>query len=147
MFRMKGEDTYIHKVHYYETDRMGIVHHSNYIRWIEEARTEYTRLRGIDYAEMEAQGVLMPVINVNCSYKQSATFGDVVKIETSLRFFNGVRAVFSYAIYLKDKAHLIASAESKHCFIDKQTRRPVNIKKLFPENSKIMLRSLVKEVQ
>lgn len=51
---------YSRRVHYYETDQMGIVHHSNYIRWFEEARTAYMDQNGIGYADVEAQGVQDP---------------------------------------------------------------------------------------
>ena len=52
---------YIRKVQYYETDRMGIVHHSNYIRWFEEARIFYMEKMGYSYSEMEKTGIMIPV--------------------------------------------------------------------------------------
>ena len=53
--------TYEHRTQYYETDQMGIIHHSNYIRWFEEARTDLMRQMGIGYDEMEGQGIISPV--------------------------------------------------------------------------------------
>ena len=70
----------LHRVAYYETDQMGIVHHSNYIRWFEEARDEVVREYGIDYRQIEARGVLMPVVNVSCDYKSAAKYADQVSI-------------------------------------------------------------------
>ena len=61
---MGEQKAYQHKVQYYETDQMGIVHHSNYIRWFEEARTDYMERLGIGYEKMEEQGILSPVLSV-----------------------------------------------------------------------------------
>lgn len=60
--------SYIHKVQYYETDQMQVAHHSNYIRWMEEARTDYLDSVGISYAEMERRGIISPVLTVSCQY-------------------------------------------------------------------------------
>ena len=56
-------------VKYYETDRMGVVHHSNYIRWFEEARVEFMRDIGLPYSHMEDEGIMVPVVTVECKYK------------------------------------------------------------------------------
>ena len=61
---------YTHRVQYYETDQMGIVHHSNYIRWFEEARIDWMRHCGISYREMEKQGIIVPVLGVEATYRQ-----------------------------------------------------------------------------
>ena len=55
-------EAYTHKVLYYETDQMGIVNHSNYIRWFEEARTDFMEQLGMGYAEMEKEGIVSPVL-------------------------------------------------------------------------------------
>ncbi|MCF0120944.1 MAG: acyl-CoA thioesterase [Oscillospiraceae bacterium] len=138
---MSAAETYIRPVHYYETDRMGIVHHSNYVRWLEEARLYFMKQKGVDYADIEAQGVLMPVVNVACRYHRSAVFGDTVKIETRLEVFNGVRAAYTYNIYSQDDT-LLATANSEHCFIDETTRKPVNVKRRLKSESEIILRIL-----
>ena len=67
-----------HSVQYYETDRMGIAHHSNYIRWMEEARIALLARIGFPYEALEARGVVSPVRSVQCRYKRSCTFGDAV---------------------------------------------------------------------
>ena len=59
---------YIHKVHYYETDKMGITHHSNYIRWMEEARVAFLDEIGWSYSKLEEVGLISPVLGVNCRY-------------------------------------------------------------------------------
>ena len=137
---MNRSETYIRPVHYYETDRMGIVHHSNYIRWMEEARLDYMRRRGVDYAEIEKQKILMPVTQVSCEYKRAPHFGDSIEIATRLVFFNGARAAYEYSIYLAGEDILLAQGRSEHCFIDEESRRPLNLKKRMPDICEIMKR-------
>ena len=76
---------YQHKVQYYETDRMGITHHSNYIRWMEEARVDFLEQLGWGYDRLEALGVGSPVLGVACSYKQPTTFHDTVEVTVCLK--------------------------------------------------------------
>ena len=88
--------TYIHKVRYYETDKMGITHHSNYIRWMEEARIDFLEYIGYGYAQLERDGIISPVIGVECQYKHPTTFDDEVKITVGVDEFKGVRLVIAY---------------------------------------------------
>ena len=134
----------LHRVAYYETDQMGIVHHSNYIRWFEEARDELVREYGIDYRLIEAQGVLMPVVNVSCDYKNAAKYGDQVRIYAFPRYFNGIRLRYEYEVRGENDT-LIAAGRSEHCFIDAVTRKPVNLKKRMPEYCETLSR-LVEQV-
>ncbi len=133
-----------HRVAYYETDQMGIVHHSNYIRWFEEARDDVVRDYGIDYRQIEAQGVLMPVVHVSCDYKRAAKYGDQVSIYAFPRFFNGIRLRYEYEVRGEDDT-LIVTGNSEHCFIDAVTRKPVNLKKRMPEYCETLSR-LVEQV-
>ena len=73
-------DTYRHRVQYYETDQMKIVHHSNYIRWFEEARIDYLEKAGISYTGMEERGIVSPVVSVGAKYLRMVRFGDEVRI-------------------------------------------------------------------
>ena len=68
-------EIYRHKTQYYETDQMGIVHHSNYIRWFEEARTDFLEKLGMGYDRMEAEVIISPVLSVSCEYKTMTYFG------------------------------------------------------------------------
>ncbi|MGE4353149.1 MAG: acyl-CoA thioesterase [Oscillospiraceae bacterium] len=124
---------YIRRANYYETDKMGIVHHSNYIRWFEEARLDYLKQSGLNYEEMENGGILMPVTDVQCKYHYSIRFDEEVVVWTTPTFFNGLRAVFSYKIYTANGENLAATGESSHCFIDEHTRLPLNLKKRCPD--------------
>ena len=64
---------YKHTVQYYETDKMGITHHSNYVRWMEEARIDFLKQLGWDYARLEKEGIISPTVEVSCKYKRSTT--------------------------------------------------------------------------
>lgn len=134
---------FIHRVAYYETDQMGIVHHSNYIRWFEEARDEVVREYGIDYRQIEAQGILMPVVNVACDYKSAAKYGDKVSIYALPRYFNGIRLRYEYEVRGEDGS-LIVTGRSEHCFIDAQSRKPLNLKKRMPQYCEILSRLVEK---
>ena len=70
---------YIHKVQYYETDKMGITHHSNYIRWMEEARIDFMEQMGWGYDKMENRGIISPVMGIQCDYKKTTTFNDRIR--------------------------------------------------------------------
>lgn len=134
------KDAYLHRIQYYETDQMGIVHHSNYIRWFEEARDDFAARRGISYADMEAQGVQMPVISVECKFKSAALYGNDVAIFVRPCFFNGARLAYEYEVRSPDGGTLHALGRSEHCFIDAVSRMPLNAKRRLPEYSEIMLR-------
>ena len=134
------KDAYLHRIQYYETDQMGIVHHSNYIRWFEEARDDFAARNGISYAGIEAKGVQMPVISVECGYKAAALYGNEVAIFVRPRYFNGARLSYEYEVRSPDGETLHARGRSEHCFIDATSRMPLNAKRRLPEYSEIMLR-------
>ena len=109
---------YRRKVNYYETDMMGMVHHSNYIRWMEEARIDYMDQLGFSYAQMEADGIYSPVISVACEYKHPCTFGEEITVSVSAESFNGV--VLKVAYEMKNrKDELICTGRSEHVFMHK----------------------------
>ena len=76
--------TFERKINYYETDRMGIVHHSNYIRWMEEARVHYLDEIGFGYDALEKSGIISPVIGIEGDYKMTTTFDDIINIKENL---------------------------------------------------------------
>jgi len=129
---MHSAAPYKRRAYYYETDKMGIVHHSNYIRWFEEARLDSMGQTGLNYGSMEKTGIIMPVTNVSCRYIVSVRFDEEVEIFTKLSYFDGIRAAYSYEIY-KDGGILAACGESGHCFLDEITRMPVSLKKKYPD--------------
>ena len=76
---------YQHKVHYYETDRMGVTHHSNYFRFMEEARVAFLDAIGASYARMEADGIISPVMAIDGRFLHTTTFDDLIDIEVYIR--------------------------------------------------------------
>ena len=89
---------YIHKVQYYETDRMKVTHHSNYIRFMEEARADFMEQAGLGYDKMEADGIVSPVIAVTCEYKHSTTFADEILIAVSVARCTAVKLMLGYTM-------------------------------------------------
>ena len=122
---------YTHKVQYYETDKMGITHHSNYIRWMEEARVDFLEKIGWDYAKLESMGIVSPVLNLSCDYKKTTSFSDDISIEVSIRELRGVKLFLSY-VMKNDKGETVCTAESSHAFLD-ANGRPLRLKQDYPE--------------
>ena len=118
--------SFVHKlrVEYHHTDQMGIVHHSNYVRFFEAARTEWLRSAGMTYAEMERRGVMMPIVEVNVTYKQPAYYDELLSITTTVDEMPMARMTFRYKVRGEDGRD-IASGSTTLGFIDKETRRPV----------------------
>ena len=123
---------YEHRVHYYETDQMAIVHHSNYIRWLEEARTDHLAQLGLSYKAMEEMGIIIPVTEVSCKYLVSAKYDDVVTIQPILTQYTRVRMSYRYEIRMKETGQLAATGTSSHCFVD-TAHRPMSLKRKYPE--------------
>lgn len=123
-------NTYRHKVQYYETDQMGIVHHSNYIRWMEEARIEFLTEAGWEYRKMEDMGIVSPVAAVEGRYRRSAKFADTVDIAVFVSSFNGIRLKLRYEIR-GSEGELLFTGSSEHCFTD-SSGRIINMKKEYP---------------
>ncbi|MGN0317700.1 MAG: acyl-CoA thioesterase [Lachnospira sp.] len=124
--------TYMHRVQYYETDQMGIVHHSNYIRWFEEARSYMLEQIGCGYKAMEEMNIISPVISVSAEYKSMTHYYDEVCIRIRILNYNGVKITLSYEITDKNSGELRCTGESSHCFLRKDGR-PVSLKKSNPE--------------
>ena len=84
------------RINYYETDRMGVVHHSNYIRFLEEARCQMLDDYKMPYSAYEENGVMIPVLGVNLSFKHHVTFDDVIVIEVVIILFTTKKQVFLF---------------------------------------------------
>ena len=121
---------YERKINYYETDRMGIVHHSNYIRFLEEARCAFLDALDMPYSMLESLGIMIPVLGVQCDFKHHVTFNDTIIIDVSIKAFNGVRLVMQYTITEKNSGNLVLVGETKHCFTNTDLK-PINLKKHF----------------
>ena len=120
---------YRHIVNYYECDRMGITHHSNYVRFMEEARIDWMDQLGYGFERMEAEGVVSPVMAVALQYKNTTTFKDAIDITLMVEEMSALKISFAYTMKVGDK--VVCTATSTHCFIE--NNRPVAIEKRFPE--------------
>lgn len=114
-------EPYIRTAKYYETDQMGIIHHSNYIRWMEEARIDMLNKAGYPYRRFEEMGYMSPVLGVQCEYKKSVKFDDEVKIVVSLQSCNRLKFTLRYDIYnLSEGGELSTCGTTTHCFLNKE---------------------------
>ena len=111
---------YKHTVQYYETDKMGITHHSNYIRMMEEARVDFFNSIGLRYDECEKMGIMSPVLSVECKYKKPTTFPDEITIETFISDYNGFKLTVGY-VFKKDEV-VVCEAKSEHCFVSTEMK-------------------------
>ena len=108
--------TYERKANYYETDMMGVVHHSNYLRYFEEARIAFMDSLGIPYKELEENGIMSPVLSVQCEYKRMVQFGETMLIKVSLIEYNGIRMKLNYEIVDKKSGKVTTRGITSHCF-------------------------------
>lgn len=126
------KEPYLHNVKYYETDKMGITHHSNYFRWMEEARIDFLERIGYGYDMLEASGVISPVVSICAKYLAPSTFNDDIIVKVRLKEYSGVKFAFEYEMINAKDRTLCATGESHHCFTD-QNKKPIRIKKNYPE--------------
>ena len=114
-------EKYVHKVQYYETDRMGISHHSNYVRWMEEARVYFLNRNNCGYYEIEKLGFSSPVLGIECNYKRTTTFEDEVEIEVKMSEYNSVKMAYEYIMRNKATGELVFTGKSSHCLMKNYT--------------------------
>ena len=128
---MEENAVYIHTVQYYETDKMGVTHHSNYIRWMEEARIDFLSRIGWDYPKLEAMGIVSPVVGVTCEFKSPTTFSDRIAIRAAITEFGGVSLRFGYEMTNQDGVPVCAGT-SLHAFLNAEGK-PLRLKRDYPE--------------
>lgn len=117
---------------YSETDQMGIIHHSNYAVWFEAGRTDFLKKAGIPNKEIEEQGVLLPLYEMNCKFKSPARFEDEIIVKTKLEYIGKVRIVFSYQVLNAKDGSVLTTGETKHAWTNKFLK-PVNAQLLIPD--------------
>lgn len=119
-------------VRYAETDKMGIVHHSNYLIWFEAGRTDFIKSSNISYSEMERVGVLIPLIESNCKYIVGAKYEDELIIRTSVKELTPVKVEFNYLVIREKDKKEIAKGSTLHVFVNNNFKI-INLKKNHPE--------------
>lgn len=132
---------YIRKAHYHETDQMGIIHHTNYIKWFEEARIAMMADMGVPYGEMEAQGIISPVLHISCDYGRMVRFDDEVVVHTSIMSYTGVKFSVAYKVTDAQGETVYVTGQSNHCFLN-QAMRPVILKKSAPAMDAVFSKAL-----
>lgn len=125
-------------VRYGETDQMGVVHHSNYLRYLEVARLEWLTQLGISYNKMEAEGVMMPVISATIDYKQPAKFEDKLLLQINLEEVPLVKMIFNYKV-INQHNDLVCTAATTLAFMNASSRRPMRC----PESFKAVFSAVV----
>ncbi len=110
------------KVRYAETDNMGIVYYANYLVWFEVGRTEYLLSQGLDYRDVEKQGLFMAVVEANCVYKAPARYGEVILVSTQPTRVRNSTVRFEYKIFRKEDHLLLATGFTTHVLISKDLK-------------------------
>ena len=121
---------YQHFVQYYETDRMGITHHSNYIRIMEEARSDYLRQLGFGYERLEEMGIVSPVVSIQCDYKKPTTYADTIEVHLTLLELGAVKLRMGYTMLCRGE--VVLTGVSAHGFLNREGK-PISIKRQYPE--------------
>lgn len=121
------------RVRYAETDKMGIVHHSNYVVWFEAARSDYCREIGMPYSEWEANDVLLVVAEVTLRYKRPAFYDDLLSICVRVGEVRRRSVRFEYEVVRKSDSELLATGETLHIITDNSRR----VRSLPPEFLKL----------
>ncbi len=125
-------ETYVRVINYYETDQMQVVHHSNYARYLEEARLHLMDQLGLPYNKLEEMGIIIPVLELHDYYIKSITYGDVIEIRPTVVKLSSVRFTLKYEIYRSGTDELLHRAETSHAFLDSEFK-PMNLKKTYPD--------------
>ena len=109
---------------YSETDQMGVIHHANYLIYLEQARLEWLKQLGFSYVEMEKNGVLLPVYNIDIKYKKPIKFGEEISVKIKLKAVPTTRVVFEYEI-VNNRGELCAVCDLTLVFTDAKSFRPI----------------------
>ena len=122
------------RVRYADTDQMGVVYYANYLVWFEVGRTEWLRHMGFTYREVEESGIVLPVIEARCEYRQSARYDDEIEIRTRGTLLSAVRVRFDYEIVRQHTGVVAAVGCTVHASVDpsgRPTRLPERVREIF----------------
>lgn len=124
---------YKRRVRYYETDRMGVVHHSNYLRLLEDARMDWIRDHVMNYNDIEKQGLIIPAVSATGNFREFLRYDDLFSVRVRLVKFTGVRMCFEYEVYNEETGVLCYDGDSQHCFVKDGSYEPVSVRRKFPD--------------
>ncbi|MGN0663147.1 MAG: acyl-CoA thioesterase [Faecalibacterium sp.] len=122
---------YRRKAQYHETDQMGIIHHANYLKWMEEARVGFMDQMGLGYKEVEQYGIVSPVAGISVDYKKPVHFADEVEIRVWVKRYTGVLLEMGYEFVDLTSGGLCTTASSRHCFL--KDGQITSLKRSLPE--------------
>ncbi len=108
------------KVRFVETDMMGVVHHANYLHWLEMGRVEYLRACGVTLGELMDNGIVFPITDVALKYKNSCTFDDEVEIQTIMCGLNKAKMEFIYKIIRLRDGAVAVEGRTRNVFTDRE---------------------------
>ncbi|MCY1615273.1 acyl-CoA thioesterase [Staphylococcus pettenkoferi] len=117
---------------YQETDQMGVIYHGNYPTWFEVARTDYINKLGFSYKDMEDNGVISPVTELDIKYIKSVTYPEKVKIKTWVERYSRLKSIYCYEVY-NQAGELATTGSTTLTCIRKDTYKPIRLDRTFPE--------------
>lgn len=120
------------KVRYVETDKMNVVHHSNYLIYFEVGRTEFITKCGMSYSEIEERGIMIPLAESNCKYIQGAKYEDELIVKTWIKELTPVKVEFNYSVIREKDQKEIAKGSTLHAFVNSDFKI-TNLKKKHPD--------------
>lgn len=129
------------EVRYAETDQMGVVYHANYLVWMELGRTQLIQDLGFNYSDMEKDGIISPVLDIQASYKKPVRYGETATINTWVEEYDGFRVLYKYEVF-NSMDELVLIGSSKHVCVKRENFRPVSIKRLYPDWHEAYLRAM-----
>jgi acyl-CoA thioester hydrolase len=115
---------YRHRVRYRECDPMGVVYHTHYLDYFEAGRTEALRDLGVRYRDLEAEGIIMPVVEANVRYRGPAYYDDVIVVEVAFEEPPRVRVPIEYSVHREGEDDTLVTGHTTLCFMDAERRRP-----------------------
>jgi len=129
--KMKKYETEI-RVIYADTDAMGIIYHTNYIKWFEAGRNEFLRQIGYPYSRLEKEGIWLPVAAVTCEYKSPGKYDDILLIRSWVKSLGAATVVMAYEILRKETGELLVTGTTKHGITSPELK-PIRLKKVNPD--------------
>lgn len=114
------------RVRYSETDAMAVAHHARHVAWMEVGRVELMRAGGMSYAQLERDGISLPLVGLELRYLAAARFDDLVDIETMAESLSRVRVAFSYRLSRLEDRLLLATGRTEHAAVNRDLR-PVRL--------------------
>jgi acyl-CoA thioester hydrolase len=114
---------YEFRIRYADTDQMGWAYYANHLRWFEVGRAEMLRSLGCSYREVEESlGVLLPVLEARCRYREGARYDELVAVETGVASITRATLTFAYRIVRVSDGRLLATGSTEHCCVDRSGR-------------------------